>query len=457
VRRYLRRFFGFVSSTLRRADSFLGKHPWLFAALAGTIIAAAAFIRFWAAPISAGPDIAQFWGFAKLFESHGLDFYRYADGTDPSLSVSGWGFVYPPIWLFILRLALFAAPGSVAGVDFIDTSWRIAMKSPIIAADLAIGALLLWAIPGSKVKKLFFAALWLFHPATWYNSAIFGQFDAIAAAFLLASLIMFVKGKDRFGFILAAIAVLTKQHVALPVLFMIVSVGRQISRRRLIEDCAIAFGVFLAFSVPFLFTGSAAAYVRAVFLPAIAPAYQLPLVYAFSGSGAIITYLHQQFGWTTEYLLKYDSFLLIAGVAAALAACYAKRIRVEHAALIGILLFVGIFYRINYQYLVIYIPLALCCMAISHDWSERSLAILLIAIPASWVFMFDVSFWFRVFEPLAVPAPTILGKIGMTNYVPDITYVSLAAGLMIVSLAYVGMVLSRPRTSGTTGANTVTN
>jgi hypothetical protein len=443
VRRFLRRVSDFLSTARRRAGDFLNSRPWLFAALAVLLMAAAAFIRFWAAPVSAGPDIGQFWGFAGLFESHGLDFYRYADGTDPSLPVNGWGFVYPPVWLCILRIALLASPGSVATADMIDTSWRLAMKAPIITADLAIGGLLLWAIPGSRVKKLLFATLWLLHPASWYNSAIFGQFDAIAAALLLASLIMFVKGRDRPGFVLATLAVLTKQHTALPALFMIASVTRQITRRRLIENCAIACGIFLAFSLPFLFTGSAAGYLRALFLPAQAPTYQVPLVYTFSGSGAIITYLNQEFGWTTEHLLKYNSIVLAAGIAAAFALCYVKKVRLEQAALIGILLFVGIFYRVNYQYLVIYIPLAVYGLAVSRGWSERGMVMLLIAIPASWVFMFDVSFWFRVFTPLNSQAQTILDRIGMTNYVPDVVYVSLAAGLMVTSLAYVVVLLAR--------------
>ncbi len=47
----------------------------------GLILGAAAFFRFWAAPLSAGPDVAQFWAFAKMFQLHGLDFYQYAAGN----------------------------------------------------------------------------------------------------------------------------------------------------------------------------------------------------------------------------------------------------------------------------------------------------------------------------------------------------------------------------------------
>ena len=98
----------------------------------------AAFFRFWAAPLSAGPDIAQFWAFAQVFETHGLDFYQHADATDSSFPFLGWAYVYPPIWLLILWLCSLATPGSFASAEVIDESWRLAMKTPIIMADLAI-------------------------------------------------------------------------------------------------------------------------------------------------------------------------------------------------------------------------------------------------------------------------------------------------------------------------------
>ena len=144
----------------------------------GIIVIIAVFIRLWAAEISSGPDIAQFWAFAKVFQAHGLDFYRYADAQLPIFPVKGWGFVYPPIWLLICRLSLFFAPASqvniIAGNSIANPAWRLAMKIPIIAADLAIGLLLYWAVPGSKRKKVFFTALWLLHPTAWFESGVFG-------------------------------------------------------------------------------------------------------------------------------------------------------------------------------------------------------------------------------------------------------------------------------------------
>ena len=443
MRTRLKRLFRLISAYIAYIDRLLEKRFWLFFGLAALFILLAGFIRVWAAPISAGPDVAQFWGFAKLFQIHGLNFYQHADGYDSILPTQGWGFVYPPIWLLILRAALFASPGSLATSDMVDSSWRLAMKSPIIGADLAIGLLLLWGIPGSRLRKLFFATLWLFHPTSWYNSALFGQFDAIAAALLVASLIMFVQGRDRPGFILATLAAMTKQHAALPALFMIVVMSRQLSLRRFLVNSGIAAAIVVGISAPFVIGANLIPYLRAALLPAQQPAYQLPLVFAFSGSGSILTFLHVALGWNTEHFLIYNSPVLIAATLAALAVCYAKRVKVEQAALIGILLFVGIFYRVNYQYLVVYIPLAIYCLAVSRSWVERSLILALIIVPAAWVWLYDDTFWFRYLIPRVTETPPILEKLGLNHYVPDVVYVILAGVLMCLCLAYMIVVLAR--------------
>jgi hypothetical protein len=430
------RFFKLINATLDR-------HPWLYWGLVGVFLAVAGIFRLWAAPISAGVDIGQFWGFAKLFESHGLDFYRFADGTNPILPVNGWGFVYPPIWLLFLRGALFASPDSLATASMVDVSWRVAMKVPIIASDIAIGGLLIWAVPGSKIQKLFLGSLWLIHPTSWYNSSIFGQFDAVAAVFLLVSVILFARGKNWPAFIFAGLAVLTKQHTALAVLLMLVVLARQLDRRRFLTGCAILIGMGILISAPFLLTGNFTDYLRSVLFPAQVPGYQLPLVYTFSGSGALITYLHEVFNWDIERLLILNTPIMVIATFGSAVLCYVKKIRIEQAALIGILLFVALFYRVNYQYLVIYIPIAIFALACTTRRLERSLAACLIVVPAIWLWLMDVSFWFWYLEPSTYEVPTILKWLGLTHYVPDIYYVILAGVLMLLSLAYVVVVFRR--------------
>lgn len=71
----------------------------------GILFLLAAFIRFGAVPFSAGPDVAQFRGFAEAFRLYGLDFYRYANARSSLFPFYGWAYVYPPLWLLVLALA----------------------------------------------------------------------------------------------------------------------------------------------------------------------------------------------------------------------------------------------------------------------------------------------------------------------------------------------------------------
>jgi hypothetical protein len=410
----------------------------------GLTLGAAAFFRFWAAPLSAGVDVAQFWAFAKVFQLHGLDFYRYADGNASMFPFSGWAFVYPPVWLLILRLSLLAAPASSATGFMVDISWRLAMKTPIILADLAIGGLIYWAVPGSKFRKLMFASLWLFHPTAWYESAVFGQFDAIAAALLLASLIMCERGRDRLAFLLAGLAAMTKQHTLIPIVLMVAISARYVTKRRLLSDCFIFLAVVVFLSVPFLLTGNFYPYARSLFLPGWAPDYQHPLVYVFSGSSALLTYLHDIFGWETKGLMQLNLPILAIALVAAVALSYAKSMSRTRGVLVGILLFISLSYQLNYQYLVVYIPVAILVASRTTYRSERALAMALALFPAVWLWLFDTSFWFNYFNPKNPWVTPLLSRIGLVRLgVPDYVYVAFALVLMALALAYVVLAFLR--------------
>jgi uncharacterized membrane protein len=410
----------------------------------GLALALAAFFRFWAAPLSAGPDIGQFWAFAKVFHTHGLDFYSYAQGTAAIFPFKYWGFVYPPVWLLLLGLALLFVPGSAATQVMVDSGWRLAMKTPIIIADLAIGCLLYWAVPGSRLRKLLFACLWLFHPTVWYESAVFGQFDAVAAAFLLAAIVLLERNRDRLAFILAGLAVMTKQHTLIPIAVMVVIFARQVNWRRLVGNLAILAGVVIIISIPFLLTGNLAGYAQSLFLPGHAPGYQIPLVYAFSGSGALLTHLHNVFGWETSLFIPFTIPIMLTGIVAVLLLSYQSAITPAQGALAGFLAFIALSYQVNYQYLVIYIPIALLVAARTRFIGERALTLVLALLPAVWLWLFDVSFWFTYLGPTSPWVTPILARIGLTHpALPDYVYVAFALVLMGLSIAYVACLFTR--------------
>ena len=404
----------------------------------GILLTGAIYIRVWAAPLSAGPDVAQFWALATVFHSHGIDFYQYGSATDGTFPFWGWGFFYPPVWLLILGLCLLGASASQATDLMVDPSWRVAMKAPIIAADAAIGCLLFWALTGPKWRRLLFAMLWLFHPTAWFESAVFGQFDAIAAVFLLASIILLEKGKDWQAFLLAGLAVMTKQHTLMAVALMIVSVMRNINQKQLIKYLLILVGVIIIISIPFLLTGNFLSYAKSILLSASSPGYQDHIMYAFNGIGSLLTYLHNTFGWDTEALFQMNIPLLIIALVAAAVFIYTKKITPVRAALVGLCLFTAFFYRINYQYLVIYIPIALLIAGRTNYWSERIVALGLALVPAVWLWLSNSAFWFTYLEPTAHQTTNMFEKIGLVRYgVPDYAFLALALTIMALCLAYV--------------------
>ena len=412
------------------------------------VFAIAAFIRLWAASISAGPDVAQFWAFAKVFQAQGLDFYRYADAQGSIFPMQGWSFVYPPIWLLISRVSLLFVPSSsafsVAGTVTADPSWRFAMKIPIIAADLAIGLLLYWAVPGSKRRKVLFASLWLLHPTAWFESGVFGQFDAVAAAFLLACVIFLIKGKDRLAFVFAGLAVMTKQHTAIAVAMIVIVCTRYMNMRRLLTNCAITAGVIAIISIPFLVTGNFLSYAKSLFLPEQASGYQSPLCFCFSGSGALLTYLHNVFGWGTVDLISFTIPVLIIALSITAILCYFRRITPLQGALAGFLVFISFYYQVNYQYLIVYIPLAILLASRTQYKFERIFALVLAILPAAWVWLANTPWWFHNLKPDYFWPTHILAHLGLfERYLPDWVYVSFACTLMCLSLVYVVLLFTK--------------
>ncbi len=408
---------------------------WLVLAL---VFAFAAYFRIWAAPLSAGPDVSQFWAFAEVFRQNGLDFYRYAAAKLDIFPFKGWAYVYPPVWLLILGLALLTVPASLATAEMVDPEWRMAMKVPIILADLVIGLLLYWNIPQSKPVKLLFACLWLFNPLIWYQSAVFGQFDAIAAAFLLASVIFIERGRYTAGFLLLALAVMTKQHTLLSAAVMVIVLAATTERRRLFKHCLMAVALGIAFSIPFMVTGNAREYLVSFFFPGQGAYYQYPLAYAFGGVGALVTYLHDWLGWETIGYLNWGVGALVVSFIAVCILAYYRKIALLRGALAGYLLFEAFFYRINYQYLVISIALALLIAARTSYRSERILALLLALFPASWMWLFDNTFWFNYLTPHNPWVRPFFDSLGLIRHgIPDYGYVAFALVLMGLSLAYV--------------------
>jgi hypothetical protein len=141
-------------------------------------------------------DSFRFWG--NDIAAHGpIGFY---DRT---------GFIdYPPVYLLLLSLVSLLTGGSIGeGVKILP-----------ILSDLALAGVV-WVmvgeLGGSGRRALIAAAIILFNPVTWFNSAIWGQADAVGAIFLLLGLRELQRDRRETASALAVLAVLTKMQLGI--------------------------------------------------------------------------------------------------------------------------------------------------------------------------------------------------------------------------------------------------
>ena len=142
-------------------------------------------------------DLASYASWALTLGEHGPGgFYANAGFAD-----------YPPAYLYLLwpigLLASQAADPAAMASDLV--------KLPPILLDLAVGYVLYrlvlgWAWPGRRAEALALAAaaLYVFNPVSFYDSALWGQSDAAGALVLLLGVAALIRGNSEGAAALAA-------------------------------------------------------------------------------------------------------------------------------------------------------------------------------------------------------------------------------------------------------------
>lgn len=209
----------------------LAKHSRFLALLAGGLLLRVllAFALFPKQGFST--DMQLFAGWATTLARVGPgSFYATATGAD-----------YPPGYMYVLWL-LGNAPASAL---------PLLLKVPAILADLGIAFIVYWAARRWLGERagLIAAALYLFIPVTWYDSALWGQVDAVGALLLIASLVLLIEKRSEAAIALAMLAILVKPQEAIGLVVVLpVLVRRHLilsgSRRRSLTS-AVAGGAAL--------------------------------------------------------------------------------------------------------------------------------------------------------------------------------------------------------------------
>jgi Gpi18-like mannosyltransferase len=157
---------------------------------------------------------------------------------------------YPPFNVY-----LFWGFGSLANAFTLFGTPQIAYVIKVVPAifDAAAGFLIFVFIRSRLNFKgaAISVALYVFNPAIIYNSAVWGQFDAIYTFFLVLSLMIALKSKPELSAVTYAVAVLTKpQAIALLPLIAYLIIRKRGLRRlatSLIAGATTVFVVILPF------------------------------------------------------------------------------------------------------------------------------------------------------------------------------------------------------------------
>ena len=178
------------------------------------------------------------------FESDTATFTAWAAQlakTGPGSFYATAGFAdYPPGYMYVLWLV-----GSLGHIlaplahNDVNSAIAALIKIPPILCDVAIGFVVYRIVKAWRSDRadatrlaLIAAAIYLFNPVTWYDSAIWGQTDSVGALVLLLSVWALIRGNSEGASVLAVLAVVIKPQfgvVALPL------VGVVLLRRHLLR------------------------------------------------------------------------------------------------------------------------------------------------------------------------------------------------------------------------------
>ena len=208
-------------------------------------------VRLAVAPFTGHPwDVYVWIKSAEMFSAGFWNVYRVSE--IPSFP---WGFYsYPPVWLFFLTAAYLAVGGLSSGLGALV----LAIKAPIIAADLLV-AYWIYRLAGllglgGRKRELVFAAYAL-NPLPAFISGVWGMFDPIAVLFSLVGLELLMRQRPTAAGLSIGMGIATKIFPALLVplgLLWIRRTGTSAWRSGAFGFVLGAASVPVAVSVPFL-------------------------------------------------------------------------------------------------------------------------------------------------------------------------------------------------------------
>jgi len=196
----------------------------------------------------------------------GIRFFQYGPAKFYAPESNVWSFTWPnqppgTIYLFagvrkvyeglfgffsFLHFKVGIFPGSI--LLFLEkTLYPALLKLPSILADFGVAYLLY-----KLTRKRLVVVLWLFNPVVWYNSAVWGQTDALINFLTLLGLYFLLNRKLFLAVLAIGVSLFTKVSLAifLP-LFVIVAVRQKYKFPQYIFSFSCCLVLILLLSLPF--------------------------------------------------------------------------------------------------------------------------------------------------------------------------------------------------------------
>ncbi|SEB96103.1 glycosyltransferase family 39 protein [Paenibacillus sp. GP183] len=235
--------FSFLSHTSQQLDS-KKKHRdtfeiWL-------LLLSGLLLRLVLAPIWTGydTDVNTFMAWSSHAFTNGL-FGLYAD--------KNYFLDYPPGYMYVLYLIGFIHHA-------LDLQWGsglslIILKFPAMLADLLLSYLLYQIARDqghlNKAQSLGIAAIYVFNPAVWLNSTLWGQVDAFFMLFMLWSFLLQQKGKFVDASAVLALAILLKPQALLFGPFILIDVLNRRNGKLLVKCLITGLVTIVVMTIPF--------------------------------------------------------------------------------------------------------------------------------------------------------------------------------------------------------------
>ncbi len=424
----------------------LGSIPKLKTATVAILFVGLA-VRCSLAPYSAGSDVPQFYGFARIFLEHGLSFYRYMPGE---LWPYPWPYAYPPLWILVLSVLAILDPGEhVKTFDqggvfrvFVDQNWIMDVKSILMGGDILAGVLI-YRIVGGGLKGFISVALWLFNPMVIYVSSIYGMFDVIPLLFILLAIELCRKEKHVLAGVSIGLAAMFKQSAlpaVLPLIFYVAGRNGWRSSARILASAIIVSTIIM---LPFAIVGGLPSIMSAILKPGLEEGICFPIQYSHNGYSSLISLLSMRgvvdYTWVFKYWLIFFSTALII----VCLQTYKGKYSIVEATWLGYASYTIFYWNMHAQHLI---PLIALTILLLFEWDVEKSVILvpLLVAESFWPTMFPVSWWFYVHvEKPNTEIARMLYNLSL-KAVSDEAYVAYGIVLTgLISTVFFGVILSK--------------